>query len=174
MPNESVTGWISCMKTGCFDLLREMARRGILVEILLTSNDVILGVKGQEHPLKTYIRYGVPVALATDDEGVSRSEMTQEYQRAVADQGLGYLQLKRMARNSLEYAFVEGASLWKDRNYSQAASACAKDKPMANRISDACSRFLSGNGKARLQWTLEKDLADFEIRASRWDARHLP
>lgn len=57
---------------GCFELLREMARREILVEIMLTSNDVILGVKGKEHPLKTYIRYGVPVALATDDEGVAR------------------------------------------------------------------------------------------------------
>ena len=159
---------------GCFDLLREMARREILVEILLTSNDVILGVKGKEHPLKTYIRYGVPVALATDDEGVSRSEMTREYQRAVMDQGLGYLQLKRMARNSLEYAFIEGASLWKDRKYTQAVAACAKDKPAANQISGACRRFLGENVKARLQWELEKDLADFEARASKWDANHLP
>jgi hypothetical protein len=159
---------------GCFDLLREMARREILVEIMLTSNDVILGVKGKEHPLKTYIRYGVPVALATDDEGVSRSEMTQEYQRAVADQGLGYLQLKRMARNSLEYAFMDGASLWKDRKYTQTIAACAKDNPAANQISHACRRFLYENDKARLQWSLEKDLADFEARASRWDANHLP
>jgi hypothetical protein len=159
---------------GCFDLLREMARRQILVEIMLTSNDVILGVKGKEHPLKTYIRSGVPVALATDDEGVSRSEMTQEYQRAVADQGLGYLQLKRMARNSLEYAFIAGAGLWKDREYTQAIAACAKDKPAANQISNACRRFLYENDKARLQWGLEKDLAEFEARASKWDARHLP
>lgn len=159
---------------GCFDLLREMARREILVEILLTSNDVILGVKGKEHPLKTYIRYGVPVALATDDEGVSRSEMTMEYQRAVADQGLGYLQLKRMARNSLEYAFIEGASLWKDRKYIQPIAACAEDKPAANQISNACRRFLYENDKARLQWGLEKDFANFEVRASSWDANHLP
>ena len=159
---------------GCFELLREMARRQILVEILLTSNDVILGVKGKDHPLKTYIRYGVPVALATDDEGVSRSEMTREYQRAVMDQGLGYLQLKRMARSSLEYAFIEGASLWKDRKITRADTACAKDKPSANQISGACRRFLGENIKARLQWELEKDFADFEARASRWDADHLP
>jgi adenosine deaminase len=154
----------------CFDILREMARRGILVEVLLTSNDVILGVKGKEHPLKTYIRFGVPVALATDDEGVARSEMTREFQRAVLDQGLGYLQLKRMARNSLEYAFIEGASLWKDRKYGQAAAACAGGKPAANRISGSCRRFLDENGKARLQWRLEKDLADFEAMASKWTA----
>ncbi|MFH0995344.1 MAG: adenosine deaminase [Pseudomonadota bacterium] len=159
---------------GCFDLLREMARRGILVEILLTSNDVILGVKGNEHPLKTYIRYGVPVALATDDEGVSRSEMTREYQRAVLDQGLGYLQLKRMARNSLEYAFIEGTSLWKNRKITQTVAACARDKPAASLISGACRRFLGENTKAGLQWELEKDFADFEARASKWDADHLP
>lgn len=158
---------------GCFDLLREMARRRILVEILLTSNDVILGVRGKEHPLNTYIRYGVPVALATDDEGVARSEMTREYQRAVLDQGLGYLQLKRMARNSLEYAFIEGAGLWKDRNYTHAVSACARDKPAANRISGTCRRFLDENGKARLQWDLERDFADFEARASKENANYL-
>jgi adenosine deaminase len=159
---------------GCFDLLREMSRRQILVEILLTSNDVILGVRGKDHPLNTYIRYGVPVALATDDEGVSRSEMTREYQKAVMDQGLGYLQLKRMARNSLEYAFIEGASLWKDRKFIQTVSACARDNPAANQTSSPCRRFLAENVKARLQWGLEKDLADFEARASKWDANHLP
>ena len=48
-------------------LLQEMARRKVLVEICLTSNDLILGVRGEEHPLPAYLRYGVPVALATDD-----------------------------------------------------------------------------------------------------------
>jgi adenosine deaminase len=159
---------------GCFDLLREMARRQIPVEILLTSNEVILGVRGKDHPLKTYIRYGVPVLLATDDEGVSRSEMTREYQRAVVDQGLGYLQLKRMARNSLEYAFIEGSSLWKDRKITQTVAPCAKDKPAASQISGACRLFIGGNTKAGLQWELEKNLADFEARVSQWDDKHLP
>jgi adenosine deaminase len=54
------------------------------------------------------LRYGVPVALATDDEGVSRSEISREFLKAAQDQGLGYLQLKMMARNSLQYAFIEG------------------------------------------------------------------
>ena len=45
--------------------------------------------------------------LATDDEGVNRSEMTLEYRRAVIDQGMDYAKLKKMARNSLEYAFVD-------------------------------------------------------------------
>src|ERR1700722_13951585 len=82
-------------------LLKEMAQRSVLVEINLTSNDVILGVSGEDHPLPVYMKYGVPVALSTDDEGVSRSDMTHEYLRAVESYGLSYADLKRMARQSL-------------------------------------------------------------------------
>ena len=90
-----------------FELLKEMARRNVMVEICLSSNDLILGISGARHPLATYLEYGVPVTLATDDEGVSRSEISMEFLKAAEDQGLGYLQLKTMARNSLQYAFIE-------------------------------------------------------------------
>src|SRR5215472_12541219 len=60
-------------------LMKEMAARNVLVEINLTSNDVILGVSGEDHPFPVYLKSGVPVALATDDAGVSRSDMTHEY-----------------------------------------------------------------------------------------------
>jgi adenosine deaminase len=55
-----------------YDLLKEMAAKHVMVEITLTSNEVILGVKGKDHPLRIYRKYHVPVALSTDDEGVSR------------------------------------------------------------------------------------------------------
>jgi adenosine deaminase len=87
-------------------LLREMARRKVLVEICLTSNDLILGVRGQQHPLPAYMRYGVPVALATDDQGVARSDMTHEYLRAAEGYGLSYSDLKHLARQSLQYSFL--------------------------------------------------------------------
>src|SRR5215467_12997406 len=74
-------------------LLREMAAKKILVEICLTSNDVILGVSGNRHPLPVYMRFGVPVALATDDAGVSRIDMTNEYRRAAETYGLSYATL---------------------------------------------------------------------------------
>jgi hypothetical protein len=89
------------------ELLQEMARRNIAVEINLTSNHVILNVSGKDHPLAAYHKYNVPTVLSTDDEGVSRSEMTMEYVRAVRDQGLGYARLKQMARNSLKYSFLQ-------------------------------------------------------------------
>src|SRR5260221_8316084 len=91
-------------------LLKEMAAKKVLVEIALSSNDLILGVKGKQHPLRTYLQYGVPVAIATDDPGVSRSTHTQEFQKAVEEQGLDYPTLKKLARNSLEYSFADPAT----------------------------------------------------------------
>ena len=88
-------------------LLREMAAQRVLVEVALSSNDLILGVRGARHPLATYLRFGVPTALVTDDAGVSRSSLTLEFRKAVEEQGIGYLALKQMARNSIAYAFAD-------------------------------------------------------------------
>ena len=89
-----------------FALLREMARRRIAVEISLSSSDLILGVRGSRHPLRQLLRAGVPVVLATDDEGVSRSDLTNEYQRAVEEHGLSYPQIKQISLNSIEHSFL--------------------------------------------------------------------
>ncbi|HEY1732184.1 MAG TPA: adenosine deaminase [Terriglobales bacterium] len=145
------------------ELLREMAARNIMVEICLTSNDVILGVSGPQHPLSQYIQAGVPVALATDDEGVARSDMTHEYLRGAEDQKLDYLQLKKMARTSLEYGFLPGASLWRDKNF-VLVSECAKDVPGAKPRSVSCDKLLQGSEKAQLQWKLEGEFMEFEQR----------
>lgn len=87
-------------------LLKEMAARKVLVEVCLTSNDVILGVSGDRHPLPIYLKYGVPVTLATDDAGVSRSSLTQEYERAVGTYHFSYPELKNFARASVQYSFL--------------------------------------------------------------------
>jgi adenosine deaminase len=87
-------------------LLREMARDDILVETPLVSNCQILEVCGGEHPIELYRRFGVPVALATDDEGVSRTDLTEQYERAVRVHGLGYRALKQIANDSLRHAFL--------------------------------------------------------------------
>ena len=143
-------------------LLREMAERKVMVEICLTSNEVILGVRGPRHPLPLYIKYGVPVALATDDEGVSRSDMTREYQRAVEDFGLSYADLKAMARTSLEHAFLSGASLWSQTAPFKASAACARDTPGTPQPSSACRNLLQSSERARVQWELEGAFLRFE------------
>ncbi|HMF89419.1 MAG TPA: adenosine deaminase [Candidatus Angelobacter sp.] len=105
-------------------LLKDMARGKVLVEVCLTSNDVILGVSGARHPLPAYLKFRVPVALATDDAGVSRSSMTQEYQRAVETYHLKYADLKKMARASIAYSFLPADE--KAKAQSQLNSAFAK------------------------------------------------
>jgi hypothetical protein len=91
-------------------LLREMAAKRILVEVALTSADLILDVKGPAHPLAMFLQHGVPVALATDDLGVSRSSHTREWVKAVQEQKLDYPTMKRLAQNSIEYAFSDMAT----------------------------------------------------------------
>jgi len=146
-------------------LLKEMAKRHVMVEINLTSNDVILGVRGARHPLRTYLAYGVPVALSTDDAGVSRSDITWEWVKAVEEQGVDYPTLKAMDRNSLEYAFVEGASLWRDYATLTPVDACA---PAAGGLDGAsCRAFTAANTKARLEASLERDLRAFEARVAK-------
>ena len=142
-------------------LLETMAARKVLVEICLTSNDVILNVSGQHHPLPIYLKYGVPVALATDDEGVSRGDIVQEFQRAAETYHLSYLQFKQFARNSLEYSFLPGRSLWWNHS-ARKAKECDRDVPSAKNPSSGCEAFLSANEKARRQWQLEQAFAQFE------------
>src|SRR6202790_2234823 len=141
-------------------LLHEMAKKNVLVEICLTSNDVILGVSGDRHPLPVYMKYGVPVALATDDEGVSRSDMTHEYLRAVETYSLSYADLKRMARASLEHSFIPGKNVWQKPESSVAI--CELDLRKPESPSLPCKALLENSERARVQWQLERAFAEFE------------
>ena len=138
-------------------ILQTMAAQQTAVEINLTSNDVILGVRGNDHPLPTYLKAGVPVVLCTDDEGVSRSHLTQEYLRATLSYNLSYSTLKQIARNSLQFSFLPGASYWKTESYRQPVGDC-----MAGRTAERCQAYLSKNVKARVQADLEDRFVVFE------------
>lgn len=145
------------------ELLKEMARKHVMVEINLTSNDVILGVSGKDHPFPLYRQFGVPVALATDDEGVSRIDLTHEYVRAVQAYGLSYADLKHMVRTSMEHAFLPGESLWRaPDNFTGVAAACSRDSLGSDRPSSACAAFLKSSERAAQQWELEKRFRQFE------------
>lgn len=73
-----------------YQLLKTMAVRPVLVEINFTSNDIILDVKGKDHPFPAYLKHGVPLAISTDDEGVARINLTYEFRRAAQEFGLTY------------------------------------------------------------------------------------
>ena len=139
-----------------------MRQRGVLVEICRTSNDVILGVKDAQHPFPDYWQAGVPVTRATDDEGVSRVDFSNEYWRAATTYGLGYRDLKTLARNSLTYSFLPGASLWHSHTPLRTVDTCANDPLGSATPSASCQAFLQANDRARLQWQLEQEFVTFE------------
>src|SRR5882757_1683741 len=155
-----------------YELLKEMAAKHVMVEINLTSNDVILGVQGKDHPLPIYRKYHVPVALSTDDEGVSRIDMTHEFVRAAETYALSYTDLKQMVRTGLEHNFLPGASLWREPdNFTHPVAACAQDtlgaaKPFRvnpqGEPSASCTAFLKSSEKAQQQWELERRFREFE------------
>jgi len=146
-----------------YELLKELAAKHVMVEINLTSNDVILGIAGKDHPFPIYRKFHVPVALSTDDEGVSRINLTHEYVRAAATYALSYADLKQMVRTGLEHDFLPGASLWREPDaFTRTAAACAPDAPGAAKPSPACAAFLKSSEKAQQQWELERRFREFE------------
>jgi adenosine deaminase len=147
-------------------LLDEMARRHVLLEVPFTSNAQILGVFGAAHPFVNYRAAGVPVALATDDPGVERIDLTHEYQLATTRYRLRYSDLKTLSRASLEHAFLPGASLWRSPDRYQPARACAAGVPAERDPGRRCRALLRRSAKARAQWRLERGFRSFERRMS--------
>lgn len=136
--------------------LKMMHDQDIPVEICLSSNDMILGIAGNDHPLDMYIAAGVPVTIATDDEGVSRSNLTNEYVRAAQEHDLSYSLLKKIAKNGLEYSFLNGDGIYADDGsvLPQFEEFLLGNLPTLS--------LLDNNAKAYLQIRHERDLAAFE------------
>lgn len=146
-------------------LLREMAEGHVMVEINLTSNEGILGVSGAESPFPIYRAAHVPVALSTDDEGVSRIDLTHEYEKAVLEYHLTYEDLKQLARTGMGHAFLPGASLWAEPDtFTVPVAACRNQAPGGDQPSESCKSFLSGSEKAAAQWELERRFRLFEAK----------
>jgi adenosine deaminase len=146
-------------------LLKELAAKHIMIEINLTSNDGILGITAPNHPLPFYRQAGVPVALSTDDEGVSRIDLTHEYVRAAMEYNLAYADLKQMARTGMEHNFLPGKSLWAEADkFTTPATPCRSQALGSEKPSAACKAFLDGSEKASAQWEQEKRLRVFEAK----------
>ena len=87
-------------------IIKTMRDKDIPVEINLTSNDFILGVKGQAHPVTLYRKYGVPFVLSTDDAGVSRNTLANEYVLFASRYQPNYAEIKKLSYNGLRYSFL--------------------------------------------------------------------
>jgi adenosine deaminase CECR1 len=88
-------------------LLLQMSDR-VLIETNLISNQLLEYVSDMsKHPFPELLRTGVPTCLTTDDRGIWDSNMTDEYYTAMLHYNLSWPELISLARNSLQYAFVE-------------------------------------------------------------------
>ena len=90
-------------------ILRRMRERDVPVEINLTSNAFINGIKGDAHPVVLYRQYGVPFVISTDDAGVTRHNLANEYMLFASRYHPSYAEVKKLSYNSVRYAFLPAA-----------------------------------------------------------------
>ncbi|PSL28084.1 adenosine deaminase [Chitinophaga ginsengisoli] len=92
----------------CVELLNTMSKRKIPVEINLSSNEFILHVKNEKHPIMLYHSHKVPIIISTDDAGVLRTDLTQQYiLLATRYPSLPYIEIKKIVRNSIAFSFLQ-------------------------------------------------------------------
>jgi adenosine deaminase len=152
-------------ETNASGLLKEMAQKHVMVEINLSSNHGILGISGDEHPFMNYRLAHVPVALSTDDEGVSRIDITNEYVSAALQYHLSYAEMKTLARTGMEHNFLPGDSLWAQPDvFTKTAGECGGDSLGSAKPSARCRAFLGSSQKAAAQWEQEHRFREFEAK----------
>ncbi len=77
------------------------------VEINLTSNVKLEAVKNlSTHPFLRYLRLGLKVSLSTDDEGIFKTTINQECEKAILNTDITYAEMKKMSYNAIDTAFV--------------------------------------------------------------------
>ena len=146
-------------------LMKEMASKHVMVETNLTSNDGILGIRGDMHPFDYYRAAHVPVALSTDDQAVSRIDLTHEYVRAALEHHLSYEDLKQLARTGMEHSFLPGESLWASQDvFRLPAAACRGEVLGGSKPKPACKSLFEKSEKAAAQWELERRFSEFEAK----------
>ncbi|MBW8879072.1 MAG: hypothetical protein JF614_29370 [Acidobacteria bacterium] len=166
---EADSGQVLRAMTGKTGWCPSRAAGRVAVEINLVSNAQLLGVQGKEHPFPLYREAGVPVVLATDDPGIMRTSLTEQYRLAGLDYPqLRYADIRTLNRNSLEYSFLTGPSIWEDPGvYQRPVAAC---RAAAGGLDlDRCAGWAQNQGdnqgdKARVQVELERRLRAFESR----------
>ncbi|MES2047392.1 MAG: adenosine deaminase [Pseudomonadota bacterium] len=90
-------------------LLADLKRRNVAIEINLSSNAFILGVQQQAHPITVYLRHHIPIVISSDDMGVSRNNLSNEYLLFTSRYKPSYDTLKTVAYNSIRYSFLSPA-----------------------------------------------------------------
>ena len=111
-------------------------------------------VSESPHPPNRHTIYADPFLDSTDDEGVSRIDLTHEYQRAVETYALAYADIKQFSRNALLYSFLPGKDL--------SSLGCEEILQGKSNPGAKCKRRIEKSEKARMQLDLEKRFIEFE------------
>jgi adenosine deaminase/adenosine deaminase CECR1 len=90
-------------------IMAKMRADDIPVEVNLTSNAFINGVQGEDHPITLYRKYGVPYVISTDDAGVTRHDLANEYVLFASRYKPAYAEVKRASYNGIRYSFLPAA-----------------------------------------------------------------
>ncbi len=97
-------------ESNAFEILDRLKSDRVAVEINLSSNAFILGIEGADHPILAYWEAGVPIVISTDDEGVLRTDMTEQFVLlAYQYPEISYREIKEIVLNSIRYSFMEQA-----------------------------------------------------------------
>jgi hypothetical protein len=98
----------------CYDLMRYMSKNKIPVEINLTSNEFILKVKDDRHPIMLYKEFGVPIVISSDDAGILRTNLTEQYVLlAKRYKSISYADIKQIVYNSIIFSFIKDEAVKK-------------------------------------------------------------
>ncbi len=90
------------------ELLEVVRERGIPLEVCLTSNvQTGAATSLSEHPMRRYFDDGIEVCLSTDNRLMSGVTLAEEYERASEELNFSWRDLVRLARASLEHAFMD-------------------------------------------------------------------
>jgi adenosine deaminase len=101
-------------------LLARFRDRGICLELCPTSNREVVGFKDPlapesahcpAYPLRQFLKHGLPITLCTDNPGISRTTLADEYLAAarMCEQGLSQWETLALIRQSFVHAFLPSA-----------------------------------------------------------------
>ncbi len=94
------------------ELLQFMAKEKIAIEINLSSNAFILNVKPSDHPLSLYLNNKVPITINTDDAGILRTDLSEQFVIfATHFPQINYAKIKEIVFNGIEYSFIKEPAL---------------------------------------------------------------
>lgn len=91
-------------------LMEYMIENNIAIESCLTSNYQTGTVKNlDQHPIKTFLKYGIKVCLNTDDPAVQGIEIKDEYDLATCKLKFTVAEIKTLQKNALSMSFLSNS-----------------------------------------------------------------